>query len=43
MKIKGSFPKDKCIEGIYYNPDGIKIYEGEFMNENPKESNNIII
>ena len=43
MKIKGSFSQDKFIEGIYYNPDGIIIYEGEFKNENPKESNNIII
>ena len=43
IKIKGSFSDDKCIQGIYNNPEGIKIYEGEFQNGNPKESKNIII
>ena len=31
------------MEGIYYNPKGEKLYEGEFKNEIPKESKNIII
>ena len=43
IKIKGSFSDDKCIQGIYNNPEVIKIYEGEFQNGNPKESKNIII
>lgn len=43
IKIKGSFSNDKCIQGIYYNPDAIKIYEGEFKNGNPIESKNIVI
>lgn len=43
IKTKVSFSNDKCVQGIYNNPDGIKIYEGEFQNGNPKESKNIII
>ena len=43
IKIKGLFEDNKCIEGEYYNPDGLNIYKGEFMNDIPKEAQNIII
>jgi len=43
IKIKGTFSSNICLEGEYYNPEGIKIYEGEFNNDIPKESKNIII
>ncbi len=43
IKITGTFSNDECIQGIYYNPDGIKIYEGEFKNGNPLKSKKIII
>ena len=43
IKIKGTFSNNICSEGEYYSPDGMKIYEGEFKNDIPKESKNIII
>ena len=43
IKIKGIFSNNICSEGEYYSPEGMKIYEGEFKNEIPKESKNIII
>ena len=43
IKFQGTFSNNKCTQGIYYSPDGIKLYEGEFKNEIPLESENIII
>ena len=43
IKNEGIFSKNFCIEGIYYSPDGEKLYEGEFINEIPKFSEKIII
>ena len=43
IKIKGIFSNNICSEGEYYSPEGMKIYEGEFKNEIPKKSKNIII
>ena len=43
VKIKGKFSSNICLEGEYYNPNGNKIYEGEFKNDIPKESKKIII
>ena len=43
IKNEGVFSENFCIEGIYYSPDGEKLYEGEFINEIPKFSEKIII
>ena len=43
IKFQGNFSNNNCIQGIYYSPDEIKLYEGEFKNEIPLESENIII
>ena len=43
IKFKGNFLNNKCMQGIYYSPEGIQLYEGNFKNEIPLESNNIII
>ena len=37
----GMFIMDECVNGVLYDPYGIKIYEGEFINNNPKEVKNI--
>ena len=37
----GIFNMDLFIKGILYDPEGNKIYEGEFMNGQPKECKNI--
>ena len=42
-KIEGIFDTLKLCEGIYFNPQGEKIYEGLIVNEMPKNSNNAII
>ena len=43
IKIKGIFQNNICLEGIYYSPNGLKLYEGEFKNDIPKVSKNIIL
>ena len=43
IKIEGIFSKNICIEGTYYDPKGLKLYVGEFKNDIPKESKNIIL
>ena len=43
IKTEGDFVNNLCIGGIYYSPDGKKLYEGEFKNGIPKESEKIII
>ena len=43
IKNEGIFSNNLCIQGIYYSPDGEKLYEGEFKNDIPIESKNIII
>ena len=40
--ISGIF-NDNLIDGISYDPNGNKIYEGIFINENPKEGKNLRI
>ena len=42
-KIEGIFDTINKCQGIYYDPKGIKIYEGEIMNDIPFNANNIII
>ena len=39
----GMFNMDEFANGVLYDPFGIKIYEGEFMNNIPKEGNNLKI
>ncbi len=43
IKFQGIFSNNICTFGVYYSPDGTKLYEGEFKSEIPLESNNIII
>ena len=43
IKFKGNFLNNIFIQGIYYSPDGVQLYEGKFTNEIPLESENIII
>ena len=43
LKFQGIFDYNMCILGIYYSPDGKKLYEGEFKNEIPLNSNYNII
>ena len=43
IKFEGIFSNNICTQGIYYSPEGIKLYEGEFKNDIPIESKNIII
>ena len=33
----GLFKDDNLVNGILYDPDGNKIYSGNFINNNPKE------
>ena len=40
--FNGLFDMDNYQEGILYDPDGNEIYEGLFMNNNPKEGKNLI-
>ena len=42
-KIEGIFDSLNKCQGFYYNPDGIKIYEGEIINDIPFNVDNIII
>ena len=39
--FNGIFEKNNFIEGIMYDPNENKIYEGNFMNNKPKEAKNI--
>ena len=41
--FNGIFEMDNYVEGILFAPNGEKIYEGLFMNNNPKEGNNFKI
>ena len=42
IKIKGIFSNNNCESGIYYNPEGKKLYKGAFKNGIPKESKKVI-
>ena len=42
-KVEGIFDSLNSCDGIYYNPDGVKIYEGKILNDIPYESKKIII
>ena len=39
--FNGIFEKNNFIEGIMHDPNGNKLYEGNFMNNKPKEAKNI--
>ena len=39
--FNGIFNNGEYLNGIIYEPDGKKIYEGEFKDKNPKEGQNI--
>ena len=41
MFFDGYFDMGLYIHGTLYDPEGNKIYEGQFMNNIPKESKNI--
>ena len=42
-KIEGIFKNINSCTGIYYNPEGKKIFNGEIINDIPYNCNNIII
>ena len=39
--FNGYFKNNIFINGVSYDPDGNKIYEGEFIDEKPKEGKNL--